>query len=81
MSKYFDKRLFLDLDEKEMVRRRLDRSEGTSLWDSPEYIKNKLIPGRRRYVLGQKKYADLVLDASDSPQVLASRAHNFIRTA
>ncbi|MBI2798128.1 hypothetical protein HYX70_02370 [Candidatus Saccharibacteria bacterium] len=60
--KLFDKKVFIDLPEEQIVQRRLDRSDGVSRWDLPEYINKRLIPGHRNYVQPQSKLADIVVN-------------------
>lgn len=75
----FDTKIFIDLPEEEVVRRRLNRSNGTSKWDDPEYIKNQLMPATRKYVGPQKQYADLVLDGTRPTSELAVQVMDFIK--
>jgi uridine kinase len=74
----FNKRIFIELPEDEIIRRRLARAEGTSRWDSPDYINNRLIPGHKRYVEPQKESADLIVDGLQSPHKIADQIIAFI---
>ncbi len=69
----FDKKIYIDLPEEEIIKRRISRRKNNSHWDSPTYIKNMLIPGHRRYVLPQKKFADLILDGREPIRSLVKK--------
>lgn len=60
----FDIKIFIDIPEEELVKRRLKRGRGKEhiTWNTPEYINSKVLPGHRKFVLPQKKYADVVCD-------------------
>lgn len=60
----FDLKVFIELPEKEIVRRRFNRSKGSKHWDNHDYIDNKILPAHRKYVEPQKKYADIVIDGT-----------------
>lgn len=69
----FDKVVFLDLPEEEIVARRLQRGEqGVNLCDI-SYIEKFLLPSHRQYVLPQKKFAHIVLDGRDEPEILTTQ--------
>jgi len=74
----FDARIFIELPEEVIIKRRLARSEGTSRWDDPDYIANRLIPGHKKYVEPQRKYADLVIDGRQSIREMASEILAFL---
>lgn len=76
----FNTKIFVDLDEDEMIRRRLARSEGSSNWNDPEYITKRLLPGHRKYVLPQRKYADIVLNGSESTSVLKQKIKGVFKS-
>ncbi len=76
--KCFDKRIFVDISEEELIRRRLSRIKGSEGWDDPEYIKNKLIPGHKRYVLPQKEHGQLVIDGTQPIEWLVDQVIDFI---
>lgn len=60
----FDKKIFIDLPDEEIIKRRYARTKGSKHWDDHEYIHNKILPGHRKYVEPQKAYASLVLDGT-----------------
>lgn len=62
--KLFDEKVFIDLPEEEIIKRRFARTKGSKHWDNHDYIKHKIIPGHRKYVEPQKEYADLILDGT-----------------
>ena len=68
--KQFDSLIFLDIPEQEMIKRRVARIKTNQGWDSVEYIHNKLIPGFKKYVLPQKRYADLIMDGMSPTDTL-----------
>lgn len=59
----FDLKIYLDLPEKEIVKRRVARKRGTES-DTLEYINDELLVGHRKFVYHQKKHVDLVIDAT-----------------
>lgn len=69
----FDRKFFVDLPEDEIVRRRLARIQGTSGWDDPTYIADKLLPGHRNLVVPQQNYADTILDGMLTTTQLADQ--------
>lgn len=71
IRKMLDLKIFLDLDDEQIISRRLARADSVKPWDSPEYIKSTLIHGHHRVVLPQREYADRVFDASIEPEPLA----------
>ncbi len=74
----FDKKIFIDLPEEEIKRRRIARKRGTES-DTISYINNELIPGHRKFVYPQKKYADLVLDGMKSSEELVKEIIDYIK--
>jgi uridine kinase len=64
----YDTKIYLDLSEEEIVRRRKGRANPESPWDSDAYINSMLIPGHRRVVLPQRELADYTIDASLPPE-------------
>jgi uridine kinase len=69
----FDKRIFVELPEEEMLKRRIASREGNKYWDNLGYIRTKFLEGQRRFVFPQKKYADLVIDGSEPIGVLVEK--------
>lgn len=74
----FDKRIFITLPEDEIIRRRLARSKGTSRWDAPDYINNKLIPGHRKYVEPQKEFSHLTIDGRKTIHQITNEVVSFL---
>lgn len=58
----FDLKLFLDLEEDEIVRRRLQRNRSGKRRE--EYYRTILLSEYRKYGLLAKKYADVILDGT-----------------
>lgn len=77
----FDKKIFIDLPEEEIIRRRLARPRITfGVNDEREYVYEILLPGLRRWVYPQRQYADLVLDGLKPVDVLAQEVLGFLGT-
>lgn len=74
----FDKKIFIDLPDEEITRRRHARTKGSRHWDSHDYIQAKIIPGHRKYVEPQKAYANLILDGTRPQEELVQAAWAFI---
>jgi len=64
LRELIDEVYYIDIPDKEMVKRRLLRSRGDYPWDLTEYIVNHLIEYTDKNVRHQKKYASRVLDCS-----------------
>jgi uridine kinase len=78
---HFDKRIFIDLPEDEIVKRRYERMKGKEgFWNSYEYISTILVEEHRKVVLPQKQYADLVLDGTKTTEYLLQETLEFIDT-
>ena len=59
----FSLMIFIDLPEKEIVKRRLKRTKNhVDPWDNIEYIKGPMIEGTRKYVYSQKRHAHVILN-------------------
>lgn len=76
----FDIKLFIDLPEAEMVRRRLGRAalRGTTDWEDEAYMRDALIPGNREFVQPQKNIADYCIDGMHPPDEIARQVTNII---
>lgn len=75
----FDKKIFIDLPEEEIIKRRLVRSKTTfGVNDEGEYINRMLLPGLRRWVYPQRQYADLILDGFKPVDELAQEVLRFL---
>ncbi len=64
----YDTKIYLELSEEEIIRRRRGRANVDNPWDSEEYINGMLIPGHRRVVAPQRERADYIVDASLPPE-------------
>lgn len=78
IAELFDGKIYIDISEELLAKRRYERTKGAKHWDSPEYIKDKIIPAFYQYVKPQKELADLVLNASDTKQKLLDDTVGFI---
>lgn len=75
----FDRKIFIDLPEEEIIRRRVERSRitfGTQY--EGEYVYKMLLPGLKRWVYPQRQYADLILDGLKPVDVLAQEVLGFL---
>ena len=76
----FDKKIYLDISKKEIIKRRYQRmTQGGGLY-SDEYIRKTLIDEHRKNVLPQKEYADLIIDATRSRDEILKGVLLFIET-
>jgi uridine kinase len=75
---FFDKKIFIELPDDEIIKRRFARTKGTKHWDSHAYIQNKLIPYHQKYVEPQKKYVDLVIDGMQPIDKISDQVIEFI---
>lgn len=64
VGNHINLRIFLDIPEEEIVRRRLARKIGNSPWDAEDYIYGRLLRGHRDNVLPTKVFAHHVIDAT-----------------
>lgn len=64
VNKLFDVIIFINLPEKEIVRRRLARAalRQPGPWNSDAYINETLIPSHRRFIQPQAEIADYLID-------------------
>lgn len=76
---YFDQLIYIDLPEEEIVRRRLGRTNSQHGWDDEEYIRGQLLKGHRRYVLPQRRFANLVLDGLSPQEEILRHVIEFIK--
>lgn len=78
--RYFDKKIYLDIPEEEIIKRRYERMNNGGGKYSDEYIKVTLIQEHRKLVIPQKQYADLIVDATKSSKEMAEEVLAFIHT-
>jgi len=76
--KYFDKKIYLDIPEEEIIKRRHERMKNGGGHYSDEYIRKTLIEEHRKNVLPQKQFADLIVDATKTPEEIVGEALSFI---
>jgi uridine kinase len=74
----FDNFFFIDISEDELKTRRIARMKEGDNWDDLNYINTKLIGGHRKYVVPQKKYADMVLDGTKSVEILYKELRKYL---
>lgn len=75
----FDKKIFIELPEEEILRRRLERRKSDENWDNLKYLTTKFLEGQKDYVFPQKKYADLILDGREPVESLAQKLEKELR--
>lgn len=76
---FFDTTVFIDLDDDEIVRRRMARALPNDPYDTEDYIKGPVLNGNRRYVLPQRDIAEHILDGASEPSALTAEAIEIIR--
>ena len=76
--KLFDEKIFIEVSNEEIIKRRYARTKRSKHWDDHDYIKNKILPGHQKYVEPQREFADLVLDGMLPEKVLVGRVINFL---
>lgn len=75
---YFDTKIYLDISEEEIIKRRYERMESGGGKYSDEYIHVTLIQEHRKIVVPQKQYADLILNATKATDILVQEVIKFI---
>ncbi|MBW4061325.1 AAA family ATPase [Candidatus Saccharibacteria bacterium] len=79
ISALFDKKIFIEVPDQEIIKRRHARTSGTRHWDSHEYINSKILPNHHMYVDPQKRLADLILDGLLPVEVLVGQVVKFMQ--
>lgn len=77
----FDSTIFIDLNDDEIVRRRLARATPGDSLDSIDYIKSAVLPGNQKYVLPQRTAAEHIVDGALDPMTMAADVIDIIRQA
>lgn len=62
----FDYKIFIDITDDQILKRRIERKENDFFLDDIDYIKQKIIPISKEYEEQQKKEADLIIPAEQS---------------
>ncbi|WP_179266208.1 uridine kinase family protein [Asanoa hainanensis] len=73
----FEVRVYLDLPEDELVRRRSRRPDAR--WNREPYLSRTLLPAHRRLVVPQRARATHVVDATRPPDEVADEVAGIIR--
>lgn len=76
--KYFDKRIYLDISADEIIKRRTERIAKGGGQYPENYLTEILIPAHEKYVLPQKHFAELELDATKPVEELANLSLSYI---
>lgn len=74
----YDQTIYIDLPEKEIIKRRKAQADPDIPMDSDEYIEGPLIAGHRKYVEPQRKFADYIVDGTLPPATLADEAAHIL---
>jgi uridine kinase len=77
----FDKTIYLDLPEEEIVRRRTERAVPADPWDAPDYIHGNLLAKYRTFVVPQLDHADRIVDGWLDKERLADEVARYILSA
>jgi uridine kinase len=79
----FDLKLYMDLPEEEIIRRRSGRAHPIDggQWDSRQYITEKVIPAHRQSVFPQRGRADHIIDGMDAPEQICQTVVGLIESA
>jgi uridine kinase len=77
IARTFDVRVYLDLPEEELIRRRLRRP--TAEENREPYLSGVLLPAHRRLVVPQRARATHVVDATRPPEAVADEIVAIIR--
>ncbi len=59
-----DVKIYLDLSEKEILKRKSKLGEEGCEWVEKDYLEKIFLPANKKYAIPQKKYADFVIDGS-----------------
>jgi uridine kinase len=78
VNSLFDATIFIDLSDSEIMRRRLQRGLSDDPLESPDYIKGRILPATKRYVMPQREVADYTLNGMDRPQTLTAKVLEII---
>ncbi|GIF51112.1 uridine kinase [Asanoa ferruginea] len=79
VARSFDVRVYLDLPEEELIRRRLGRPPAAE--NREPYLTRTLLPAHRRLVVPQRARATHVVDATGPPEAVADAVAAIIRAA
>ncbi|HEX7042258.1 MAG TPA: hypothetical protein VF189_03320 [Patescibacteria group bacterium] len=79
--KLFDSKIFVEIPEGEIVRRRKLRRDPVNPMrhDTDEYIEKLVIPNNQKYIQPQKKFADAILDGTEPTAKLVEKVRSLIQ--
>ncbi len=77
----YDRTIFIDLPEPEIIRRRKAQADPDLPMDSDHYLNTHLIPGYHKYVLPQRKFADHIVSGMLPPDALAAEVTRLLLVA
>lgn len=78
VNNLYDAKIFIELDDEEIVRRRQARALPNDPLDSIEYIESAVLPGTSKYVRPQKDIADYIIDGSAEQSILTAQVIKII---
>jgi len=85
LAKLFDKRLYIDVSDENLLARRLNRPGNDMKFDKlgdnddTKYIQSVVIPMSRKYEPNQKKLADIVINGNKSKRYVINRAIKYLK--
>jgi uridine kinase len=76
LNKLFDKKIWVDISDQNILWRRTLRDENTS---GVEYTMNVVIPESKKYEIPQRKEADIILDGNKSKEEIIGEVERSIK--
>jgi len=76
LNKLFDKKIWVDVSDQNILWRRILRDENT---ESTNYIMDVVIPESKKYEDLQKKEADIIIDGNKSPEEMINEIENYMK--
>jgi uridine kinase len=61
---YFDKKIWVDVSDEQILNRRLKRNRSNDYMDRPEYVMGIVIPESKKYESIQKSRADIIINGN-----------------
>lgn len=76
LNKLFDKKIFVDVSDDNILYRRIKREGNVN---SIDYIKNVVIPESKKYEKLQKSKADVIIDGNNSKEEIIKEIDKYIK--
>jgi uridine kinase len=77
-TKYFDKKIYLDISTEEIIKRRMGRMAQGGGQYPKNYLTEILIPAHQKFVLPQRQLAELIIDATKPINDLVKLSLSYI---